>query len=181
VKQKFLFAGFLVVILCCFLPGCQEPVVEVDPAQLYMIDQYVEELSVALLDTEPDLLGWIREPYADDMPLKYSDERITLLKEHLHKIGQLKKIREIDDFPSKELISKWQVIVVRGDDEWLLEGPEIVEALEALDLLSSRVEQTIDQIAANDGVLDMEQSETVVALTEELALVVEEIRAVFYK
>jgi len=156
-------------------------VIEVDPDQLNLVDHYVEELTSVLLDSEPDLLGWVREPYSDNLPLKYNEERIKLLSLHQDKIKQIYMIRDSADFPSPEVLNKWQVIVVRGDDEWLLEGSQVLETLQTLEVLSDRVDQAIDLISEHDGLLDMDQSALIIELTDELVPAVEAIRAVFYK
>ena len=171
----------LLLIAVCFTTGCQEPVIEVDPVELSLIDHYVEELTLALLDAEPDLLGWVREPYAENYPLQYDEERINLLVGHLEKISRIREKRQAETFPPEEIIAKWQVIVVRGSDEWLLEGPVIVKALDRLEELSDRLEQSIKLIVDSEGILDDEQSETIITLIDELAPTVEDIRAVFYK
>ena len=171
----------LLLIAVCFTTGCQEPVIEVDPVELSLIDHYVEELTLALLDAEPDLLGWVREPYAENYPLQYDEERINLLVGHLEKISRIMEKRQAETFPPEEIIAKWQVIVVRGSDEWLLEGPVIIEALGRLEELSDRLEQSIKLIVDSVGILDVEQSETIITVIEELAPTVGDIRAVFYK
>jgi len=71
--------------------------------------------------------------------------------------------------------------VVRGDDEWLLEGSSVLEALLELDTLSDRFTAAVELIADNEGVMTMTQSELIIILTEDLLPTVEEIRAVFYR
>lgn len=173
--------SIMILLIVGSFSGCREPVVEVDPDQLNLVDHYVEELTSALLDCEPDLLGWVREPYSDNLPFKYNEERINLLSLHQEKIKQIYMIRDSAEFPAEEDMAKWQVIVVRGDDEWLLEGAQVVETLNTLEVLSDRVEQAIAMISEHDGVLDMEQSALIIELTDELVPAVEAIRAVFYK
>lgn len=180
-RNLILLTVGLLLIAVSFTAGCQEPVIEVDPEDLSLIDHYVEELTLTLLDVEPDLLGWVREPYAENFPLQYNEERINLLAGHLGKISRIREKRQIETFPSEEIIAKWQTIVVRGSDEWLLEGPVIIEALGRLEELSDRVEQSIKLIVDSEGTLDDEQSETINTLIEELAPTIEDIRAVFYK
>jgi hypothetical protein len=173
--------SILILLSVGSFSGCREPVVEVDPDQLNLVDHYVEELTSVLLDSEPDLLGWVREPYSDNLPLKYNEERIKLLSLHQEKIKQICTIRDSANFPSTEVLAKWQVVVVRGDDEWLLEGSQVIETLQTLEVLSDRVDQAIDLISEHDGLLDMEQSVLIIKLTDELVPAVEAIRAVFYK
>lgn len=171
----------IILLIMGLVSGCQEPVVEVEPDQLNLVDHYVEELTSTLLDCEPDLLGWVREPYSDNLPLKYNEERIDLLSLHQEKNNQIRDLRNSTEFPVDEDMAKWQVIVVRGDDEWLLEGAQVLETLHTLEVLSDRVEQAIAMILEHDGVLDMEQSALIIELTDELVPAVEAIRAVFYK
>jgi hypothetical protein len=172
----------LVVTLLSFvITGCQAQPKEVDPAVLNLVDHYVEELTAALLDAEPDLLGWIREPYADDIPLKYSEERIGWLLEHRTRIEEIRQLRASDLFPAEADIALWQVIVVRGDDEWLLEGPAVIGALSELETLSDRVIDAIEMIKDGNGELSLTESQGIIKLTEEINPAVEEIRAVFYK
>ena len=170
----------LIIFICC-LTGCEEPVVEVDPADVSLIDHYVEELTFTLLDVEPDLLGWVREPYSENFPLQYNAERIALLAGHLEIISRIREQRQKEAFPAEAVISEWQVIVARGSDEWILEGPVVVEALARLEELGDRVEKALEVIIDHDGTLDVEQSERVITLLEELVPAVEEIRAVFYQ
>ncbi len=174
-------AGLMLMIMMTCLAGCQEPVIEVDPEDLSLIDQYVEELSQALIDVEPDLLGWVREPYSDNYPLKYNEERIAIIAEHLEKIRQIREQRQKDTFPDQDIIAKWQVVVVRGSDEWFLEGLAVVDALDRLEMLCARVEQACAMIIDSEGMLDAEQSQFVVTLIEELTPEIEAIRVVFYK
>jgi len=168
-------------MLFCCLTGCEEPVVEVDPADVSLIDHYVEELTLALLDVEPDLLGWVREPYSENFPLTYNEERIALLAGHLDIINRIRDKRQKEGFPPETVISEWQVIVARDGDEWFLEGPVVVEALARLEDLSDRVEMAIETIIEQEGTLDVEQSNGIITLLEELAPEVDEIRAVFYQ
>lgn len=180
-RNLFMISVGLLLIASCFMAGCQEPVIEIDPADLSLIDSYVEELTLTLLDVEPDLLGWVREPYSENFPLQYNEERIALLTGQLVKINRIRETRQIESFPSEVLMAKWQVIVVRGSDEWFLEGPAIVDALGRLEELSDRVEQSINLIVDSEGVLDVAQSEMIINLIEELPSTVDAIRAVFYQ
>jgi len=173
--------GLVLILLLLCLSGCQEPVVEVDPEELNLIDHYVEELTLSLLDLEPDLMGWIREPYSENYPLKYDEERIAFLEEHLKNIRAIRELRQNETFPDESTILQWQVIVVRGSEEWLLEGPAVVNALSRIETLGDRVEQAISMIVDSEGTLDPAQSDLVLALIEELPLEIEEIREVFYK
>jgi len=177
----YFLVGLMLMTMMTCLAGCREPDLEVDSEDLSLIDQYIEELSLALLDVEPDLLGWVREPYSDNYPLKYSEERIILLTEHLKIIQQIRKQRQKDTFPDEDIIAKWRVVVIRGSNEWFLEGPAVVDALTRLAMLSDRVEQAIALIIDNEGKLDADQSQLVVTLIEELAPEIEAIRVIFYK
>ena len=180
-RNLFIISLGLLLIASCFMAGCQEPIIEVDPADLSLIDSYVEELTLTLLDVEPDLLGWVREPYSENLPLQYNEERMALLTGHLEKISQIREKRQAESFPPEMIIAKWQVIVVKGSDDWFLEGPDIVDALGRLEELSDRVEQSIILIVDSEGILDLEQSEIIINLIEELPPTVVDIRAVFYK
>lgn len=176
---KYLVVTILAVVFV--VTGCQGGQKEVDPEQLNLVDHYVEDLTKALLDAEPDLLGWVREPYSDNLPLKYDNDRLALLDEHMQKIMAIRERRQGVDFPTEDEIADWQVIVVRGDDEWLLEGSSVLEALLELDILSDRFTAAVELIVDNEGVLTMTQSELIITLTEELLPAVEAIRAVFYR
>ncbi len=177
----YFLVGLMFLPMMTYLAGCREPDIEVDPEDLSLIDHYVEQLSLALLDVEPDLLGWVREPYSDNFPLKYNEERITLLTEHLKIIRQIREQRQEDTIPDEDIIAKWRVVLVRGSDEWFLEGPAVVDALARLAMLSDRVEQAIAIIIESEGKLDTDQSQFIVTLTEELAPEIEAIRVIFYK
>jgi len=178
VIKYFVFTILAVVFV---VTGCQGGQKEVDPEKLNLVDHYVEDLTKALLDAEPDLLGWVREPYSENLPLKYDNDRLALLDEHKQKIEAIRERRQGVEFPTEDEIADWQVIVVRGDDEWLLEGSSVLEALLELDTLSDRFTAAVELIADNEGVMTMTQSELIITLTEELLPAVETIRAVLYR
>ena len=166
------------------LSGCQPEVVEVDEAELLAVNSYVEEMSVALLDDTlmADLKGWVREYYEDEMPLRYDEERREWLAGHRDNLETLrKKHLEGSTFPTRETIAAWEVLLVRGDHEWLLEGITVIEALDELDLLYSEITEVIEMIIAQDGELDMAQSEQVMDLVEKIEPRVEFARTVFFQ
>ncbi len=172
-----LCATFLVAAGC--LPEEEEEVF--DEAAFKAVNEYVREMSMVLRDTIPDLRGWVREYYVEDLPLTYDEERREWLREHKENIEAVRnKFRE-NDFPTEEEIAEWEVVVARGEQEWMLEGKEVNAALDKLDELRLEVTGTIEMIERAEGELDMEQSEKVLELIEEIEPVVEEVRAVFFR
>lgn len=163
--------------------GCSEEVVEeeFDQADLVALDQYIEEMTGALLDLKPDLQGWIREPYQEELPLRYDEERIGWLKEQQGKLAEIDNRYRNGDFPTDEEIAAWQVVVVRGEKEWLLEGSEVLAALDKLEQLKEKVKGTIEMIKTSGGELNMEQSEEVLVLIDDMEPAVGEIRVVFFR
>ncbi len=176
---------FLLPLFFVFLPpwGClpEEEEEVFDEAALRAVNQYVEEMSTALRDTIPDLKGWVREYYEEDLPLTYDEERREWLKEHKENIEAVSDKYRENDFPTEEEIAEWEVVVVRDQSEWVLEGEEVNAALEKLDELRAEVTGTIEMIDRNDGELDMEQSEKVLELIEDIEPTIEEVRAVFFR
>jgi len=172
-----------VAVAALFVSGCAEEVVEeeFDDAALLAVDQYVEEMTEAVLDVKPDLQGWIREPYQEDLPLRYDEERIEWLGEHRDRLTELDSRYREGDFPADEEITAWQVVVVRGDKEWLLKGNEVLEALNRLDQLTGEVSGAIEIIEVTGGELDMDQSEEIIELIDKIEPVVEQIRGVFFR
>lgn len=161
--------------------GCTPEVKEVDPAALNAVDHYVEELTIAILEAEPDLRGWVREPYAGDLPLVYDTERIDWLKEHRLKIEAAEQLRDAKAFPAESDILRWKVVVVRGENEWLLEGQVVNNALKELQILSEEITAAITLIEAETGELSLEQSADILELVEEIKPRIEAVREVFYK
>lgn len=164
--------------------GCQPEVVVVDEEELLAVNSYVEEMSVALLDDTlmADLKGWVREYYEDELPLRYDEERREWLAGHRDNLETLRnKHLEGSAFPARETIATWEVLLVRGDHEWLLEGITVIEALDELDLLYGEITAVIEMIIDQDGELDMAQSEQVMALVEKIEPRVEFARTVFFQ
>ncbi|MFO8191759.1 MAG: hypothetical protein R6U08_03145 [Bacillota bacterium] len=180
--KKVLVIMALVAAAAVF-SGCSEEVVEeeFDEADLVAVDEYIEEMNEALLDLKPDLQGWIREPYQEELPLRYDEERIGWLKEQQGKLAEIENRYRNGNFPTEEEITSWQVVVVRGEKERLLEGSEVLAALDKLEQLKEKVSGTIEMIETSGGELNMEQSEEVMALIDDMEPIVEEIRAVFFR
>ena len=180
---------FSVLIICLILTvlalaGCQpeeEEQEEFDRAALEAVDRYIVEMGEALKDEtlRADLKGWAREYYEDELPLYYDEERRGWLDEHREKLQELKRSRvQSSDFPAEEEIAAWEVIVVRGEDEWLLEGEEVLSGLNTLNSLYDEMIAVLNMIIENEGELDVEQSERVLALLDDIEPAVEEARSV---
>jgi hypothetical protein len=150
--------------------ACQPEVEEFDEEELIAVSAYVEEMAAALTDEtlKADLQGWVREYYEDDLPLRYDQERREWLGEHLTKIESVRNRHLDQSFPDPANIAEWQVLVVREDQEWLLEGSEVLGALEKLDSLVDDLIGTLEMIEQNEGELDMVQSEQVLELVEKI-------------
>ena len=181
--KKLSAAAALVLILglALFSASCQpEEEEEFDQEALVAVDNYINEMTGALSDAtlRADLKGWVRDYYEDDLPLYYDEERREWLKEHKEELERVRQKHLHSGFPTAEEISEWQVVVVRGDMEWMLEGEEVIQALRQLDELYEEITGTIDMIIDNDGELDMQQSERVLELLDEIDPAVEEIRSV---
>lgn len=181
--KKLSAAAALVLILglALFSASCQpEEEEEFDQEALVAVDNYINEMTGALSDAtlRADLKGWVRDYYEDDLPLYYDEERREWLKEHKEELERVRQKHLNSGFPTAEEISEWQVVVVRGDMEWMLEGEEVIQALRQLDELYEEITGTIDMIIDNDGELDMQQSERVLELLDEIDPAVEEIRSV---
>lgn len=174
----------LVIALWLVTAGCAPAVVEVDEAELFALTEYVEEMTVALLDDtlNADLKGWVREYYEDELPLRFDEERREWLAGHQEKLEALyDQHLQGSVFPDRETITVWEVVLVQGENEWLLEGLAALEALDQLDLIYNDITQTIEMIIANDGELDMAQSEQVISLVEEIEPRVASVRAYFFR
>jgi hypothetical protein len=181
-KKTVLF--LLLVALLLLLAGCQPEVVLVDEAEMLALTEYVEDITVALLDDtlNADLKGWVREYYEDELPLRYDEERREWLAGHRENLEALQsKHLQGSNFPTRETIATWEVVLVQGGNEWLFEGTAALEALDQLDLIYSDITQTIEMIIANEGELDMAQSEQVISLVEEIEPRVESVRAYFFR
>jgi hypothetical protein len=181
--MKKVLVIMVLVATAAVLCGCSEEVVEeeFDESDLVAVDEYIEEMTEELLDIKPDLQGWIREPYQEDLPLRYDEERIGWLKEQQERLAEIENLYRQGDFPTEEEITSWEVVVVRGEKEWLLEGREVLGALDKLEQLKGKVSGAIEMIETSGGELNMEQSEEVMALIDELEPEVEEIRAVLFR
>ena len=166
------------------LTGCQpeeEEKEEFDQAALEAVDRYIVEMGEALKEEtlRADLKGWAREYYEDELPLYYDEERREWLDEHRENLKELKRSHlEQSDFPTEEEIVAWEVIVVRGEDEWLLEGEEVLSGLDTMNSLYDEMIAVLNMIIENEGELDVEQSERVLALLDDIEPAVEEARSV---
>jgi hypothetical protein len=182
--KKVIEALLLILVVVAVL-GCSSPEPEeFDDAALLAVTGYVDEMTAALLDKtlEADLKGWVREHYGDELPLCYDEERRGWLGEHAANLESIRSRHlQGSNFPAAEDIATWQVVVVRGDAEWMLHGDEVLDGLEKLDQLYFDLTGTVEMIDESGGELDMEQSEKVLQLLEEIATRVEEVRAVFYR
>jgi len=185
VKKLSLTAALLLILgLMLYTAACQpEEEEEFDQEALVAVDKYINEMTEALSDEtlRADLKGWVRDYYEDDLPLYYDEERREWLKEHKEALQGARQKHLDSSFPKIEDIFEWEVIVVRGDTEWMLKGEELVQALRQLDMLYEDVTGTIDMIIDSDGELDLEQSEQVLNLLEEIDPAVEEIRSVLLR
>ncbi len=187
--NKLLVSILLLLIIlspAVFLAGClpEEEEEDFDEAALVAVDNYIKEMTAALSDStlRADLQGWSREYYEDDEPPFYYDqERREWLAEHREELTALRqKHRKGSDFPSSEEVAGWEVIIVRGEQEWLLYGGEVIEALDLLEVLFAEVLAVIDLIISNEGELDEPQSKRVLDLLDEIDPAVEEVRSIFF-
>ena len=183
-KLHITAALILMLGLVLLTAACQpEEEEEFDQGALVAVDKYINEMTEALSDEtlRADLKGWVRDYYEDDLPLYYDEERREWLKEHKEELGRVRQKHLNGGFPTDEEISEWQVVVVRGDTEWMLEGEEVIIALRQLDRLYEEITGTIDMIIGSEGELDMQQSERVLALLDGIDPAVEEIRSVLFR
>lgn len=183
--------NFYLLLICLVLvpvlaaAGCQPGEIEeeeFDRDALMAVDTYIVEMGEALKEDtlRADLQGWVRGYYEDDLPFYYDEERREWLNEHLVSLEKLKrKHLEGSDFPSKDEIAEWDVVVVRGEEEWQLEGEEVLSGLGTLNELYDEMIAVITMIIDNEGELTMEQSERVLTLLDEIEPAVKEARSVF--
>jgi len=173
------------LVFSCFAgAGCEpeEEEPEVDQEALVAINNYVEEMSALMPEIKIDLQGWKRDPHAeDDMPFEYDEERRKWLEEHRQDVEAIRDEHLDADFPDEEEIAQWDVIIVRGDSEWELDGVEWLEALERFDELVDEVLSVIEMIEAEEGELDMEQSERVLELIEAIEPEIEKVHSVIFR
>ena len=180
--KRYLFIMLMVAALIVFgVAGCRPDEDDFDEAALVAVNDYIEEVSKALLDALPDLLGWVREPYSDNLPLRYSEERQELLQKHQDILGEVRKRHLNVDFPTIEEMTRWNVVAVRGDQEWLLEGPVLTDALVNLEELTVDLIGTIEMVIESDGKLDLTQSEQVLKLIDRIEPEIEEVRYVLFR
>lgn len=172
----------LLVILLLVGSACQPEPEEFDEEALLALNNYVDELSTAMLDQtlKADLKGWVRDYYEDDLPLQYDEERRAWLAEHRDNLNEVRRRHRTAAFPSDETIAGWQVIVVRSGSEWLLEGEEALAALNKLESIYAELIAVIEMIIGEEGELDMPQSERVLELIDELEPQVNEVRAYYF-
>ncbi len=187
--NKFLVSILLLLIILSpafFGSGClpEEEEEIFDEAALVAVDNYIKEMTAALSDStlRADLQGWSRDYYEDDSPpFYYDEERRKWLAGHREELKAIRqKHREGSDFPASEDVAGWEVIVVRGEQERMLYGEEVIEALDLLEALFAEVIAVIDLIIDNEGELDEPQSERVLDLLDEINPVVEEVRSIFF-
>ncbi|MBW6464861.1 MAG: hypothetical protein K0B84_11865 [Firmicutes bacterium] len=174
----------IILIIVFVGTGCQPEPEEFDQSALIVVNNYVEEMSAALLDETliADLKGWIRDYYAEEeLPLSYDEERRQWLSEHRTNLSEVRDRHLEGSFPTEEEIATWQVVVVRGDNEWLLEGAEVLAALDRLEEIYAETVGVIDIIINSGGELDLPQSESVLELIENIEPQVSEVRGIFFR
>ena len=179
--KALLILTVLLLIFGLLNMACQPEEEIFDQQALIMVDDYVIKITEAILAAQPDLLGWVRAPYSDNLPLEYDGERQEWLLEHKLKLEAIRKQHLGEAFPAREEIALWQVVVVRGDQEWLLEGPVLVDALANLEELTVDLIGTIEMIIENDGKLDLTQSDQVLKLIDRIEPEIEEVRYVLFR
>ncbi len=180
--KRYLMLGIVILIAgLLWTAGCQPGEKEFDEAAFITVNDYVEEMTVAMLDLLPDLQGWIREPYSDNLPLRYGQERLEWLQDHREDIDMIRQRYSGIDYPTTEEIASWQVVMVRGEQEWLLEGAELAEVLGKLDDLGEGLSGALEMIEESVGELDAGQSKQVLTLIDEIEPVVEAVRSVLFR
>jgi hypothetical protein len=184
VLLKKVLLGMFFLMLVAAAAGCQPEPEEFDESALIAVNDYVDEMTTAMLDStlEADLKGWVRDYYAEeDLPLRYDEERLQWLAEHGENLEQLYGRHRNSEFPADEEIADWQVVIVRGEKEWLLDGAEALGALEKLEALYGELLDVIAMIIESTGELSIEQSERVLELINDLEPRVYEIREVYFR
>ena len=188
--MKNLFVVFTLLILITFMvlstSGClpeEQEEEEFDRAALVAVDNYIEEMSGALDDStlRADLQGWCRDYYEDDgPPFYYDEERREWLGEHKENLMDLReKHLARSEFPEREKISEWEVVIVRGEREWMLYGEEVIEALDNLEALYTEVITVIEMIIESEGELNYQQSVRVLELLDDINPTLEKAASVF--
>ncbi len=188
--MKNIFVLFTLLFLITFMvlsaAGCvpeEQEEEEFDRAALVAVDNYIEEMSGALGDStlRADLQGWGRDYYEDDEPpFNYDDERREWLGEHKEELKDLReKHLARSEFPEREEISEWEVVLVRGEREWMLYGEEVIEALDSLEALYTEVITIIEMIIESEGELNYQQSVRVLELLDDIDPTLEEAASVF--
>lgn len=182
-KRIIILPVIFIVILILIIAGCEAEEEEFDERPLIAVNNYIYEMSNALLDDIllADLKGWTREYYDDDLPFYYDEERREWLAEHHNNLEAVRKSHRDEQFPTEGEIAEWEVIIVRGDHEWLLEGEEINDALQRLDKIYNELTGILKMIEYSEGELDIEQSEHVLAILETIEPRVNEVREVFFR
>jgi len=187
--EIILLLPVIIAALVCFSAACEifetEEEEEFDRAALIAVDSYIKEMTYALSDStlRADLKGWSRDYYEDDSPpFYYDEERREWLGEHKEEIAALrKKHLEGGNFPSREEVLEWEIIVVRGEQERLLYGEEVIEALDSLNSIYDEVIGVIRMIIESEGDLNEQQSERVLYLLEDLDPALDEVRRKYFR
>lgn len=177
-KVKFTISVIILTCLCLSTLVISCRTAEADEEALFLIRNYIKETTIALENVQTDLQGWCREPYSDNVPLRYSHQRRQWFEEHKVQITKIMNNYPDGAFPPTEVINQWRVLVIRGEEECLVEGPKLAWALNELHSLSSEALALLQIIISSDGELNMEQSEQVFRLIEKLEEQIKEIKAV---
>lgn len=182
-KRRLVLLVAVTVISLLLHAGCETEEEVFDERPLVAVNSYIYELSNALTDDLflADLKGWSREYYEDDMPFYYDQERREWLAEHRKNLETIRNNHLVGQFPSEEEIAEWEVVIVRGDQEWLLEGDEVNNALQKLSDLFHKVMEILEMIEDADGELDEAQSKQVLELLEIIEPRVHEVREVLFR
>ncbi len=143
-----------------------------DREAFLMVSTYADEVIPAVGETLFDLDGWAREPE--------DEERIEWLMEHAEKLEAIGRRHFHNEFPTSSDIEGWTVKVKRGDNEWLVEGTELLPALEQMKAAAENLIALLHDIAAVGGDLSDREQERVEAVKIEAQSAVDGLHWLFY-
>lgn len=131
---------FLLVLLVCagmLLCSCAEPE-EFNEAGFMAVTAYADDILPEISIAITDFRGWLRDPHNKD--------RIEWLKERREALTSVNNRHLNDQFPTHSEMRSWTVMIERDDEEWLVRGRELANAVRDIQEIAGEMIDTIEEM-----------------------------------
>lgn len=145
-RERGLYMKRLIVISCLLLLTVACSSGSYDEKGYDEIEKYMEEISVAVDGSVSAVSSWMEDRSSDEMENTVeSAKQIKAVNDKYWKFSP-------GDRLNRDEISNWEIKMVKGDNEWTIDGEELYDAL-------AKAEEDSDHLA--NTILEMEKSEEV--------------------